>query len=209
VTRRTLRLTVAAAVAALALPLAACQTHQGTAAYIGDTRITTNEVDEQVDNFYSDPFWAEQGKGQRSAVHNRTVNAMIISVLLEKTARAAGIDVPTSAIDKTEKDFKAQPQQIPQGLQGSPPRVAAEVSVYASALQTKFVKGATSQDEVNQRFEKALADARREHPITVNPRYGTFDPKTLGLVQTKVSGVRDVQPAAPAGEEPQPDQQQN
>jgi hypothetical protein len=202
VTRRTLRLTAAAVLAVLGL--AACQTNQGTVAYIGQTRITTAQVEEQVNTFYEDPFWAEQAKGRRATVRSRTVNAMIIAELLAKTTSANGVEVSDDAVSTVEKGFKAEPQRIPQGLQGAPLRVAAQVSAYAEALQSELVKGATSQDEVNARFDKALSDSRAKHPVKVNPRYGKFDPRSLALTPCADEGIRDLPDPASA---PQPEPQ--
>jgi hypothetical protein len=203
VNRRTLRLAAVAVLAAVALPLAACQNHQGTAAYVGDTRITNADVQNHVDKFYEDPFWAKQAEGQRAVVQNRTVNVLIIAEVLKYMARDEGIKVPESAVKAAEAIYKKEPQQIPRGLQGAPIRTAAEVAAYLEALQNKFAKGATSPDELNQRLTEALETAHRRHPVTVNPRYGTYDPKLLGLKPGHDAGVRDLAASPePPGQEP-------
>jgi hypothetical protein len=203
VTRRTLRLTAVAALAVVAL--AGCRTYQGTAAYVGDTRITTTEVEKQVDEFYADEFWAKQAEGQRAVVHNRTVNALVIEELLKQLASESDVTVPDSAVDEVAAAFDAEKQRIPQALLGAPTRVAASVSAYAEAIQRKLSGG---DPQAGDLLSKALQDAAREHPVTVNPRYGKFDAASLSLNPLKDAGVRELEETPAPGEEPQPDQQQ-
>ncbi len=201
--RRTLRLTAAVAIAAFAL--AGCRTYQGTAAYVGDTRITTTMVEEQVDEFYADEFWAKQAEGQRGVVHNRTVNALVIEALLKQIAEKSDVKVQESAIDEVTKAFTTERQRIPQPLLGSPTRLAASISVYAEAIQTKLAAG---NPQAGDLLSAALAEAAKDNPVTVNPRYGKFDAKQLALSPGAVAGIRELAEAPAPGEEPQPDQQQ-
>jgi hypothetical protein len=207
VIRRTLRLTAVAALAAAAL--AGCQTYQGTAAYVGDTRITTDTVDDQVDEFYSDEFWAKQTEGQRAAVTSRTVNGLVLQELVKQVARDIDVDEEPlpGQIDEALAAFKEDPRQIPSGLLGAPLRVAATVSVYAQAIQMQLAKEdpKATQDAAFKAIQKTATDSK----VTVNPRYGTFDPTALAMKEPKdPAGVLDLPVEPLPGEEPQPDQQQ-
>jgi hypothetical protein len=203
VTRRTLRLAAAAVCAAVVLPLAACQNHQGTAAYVGDTRITTADVEEQVEKFYDDPFWAKQAEGQEGVVRNRTVSAMILAELLRQAAADVKATVRDSAIDDAEAAFKQQPEQIPQRFLGAPTRIVAEVVARDAAIQAKFKENAKSADELNKALADLGKDLQTRYPVDLNPRYGKFDSTALDLTQGKNAGVRDL-PTTPSAPPAQP-----
>jgi hypothetical protein len=208
VTRRKLRLATVAVAAALTVSLAACQTYQGTAAYVGDTRITTDEVETQVNNFYAEPFWAKQAQGLRGAVHFRTMNAMVLLALVKHIATDQKVTVGGDEVGQLTATLKKSPEQVDQSLQGAPTPLVAELIAYAQAIQKKLAKKATSQDQVNEGWKKLLDDAPNKYPVTVNPRYGTFNGKTRALERAKEAGIRELPKAPPAGQQQQQQQQQ-
>lgn len=210
-TRRTLRLTAVAAVAALGLTLAGCQNYQGTAAYVGDSRITTRDVEKQVDEFYAMPFWAKQAKDARAAVNNAAIRLLIIDQLSEQLVRDRKVTVPEATLQEIEASFKKQPEQIPSLVQGVSPELSAEVYMRLSVLAGK---PAHSLDEPAARaLLEGLEDVARRHPVKVNPRYGAFkvDAKSLqlGVLPRKDAGVQELEESPQPVEEPQPDQQPN
>lgn len=214
-TRRTLRLTAAAAVVALVLPLAACQTHQGTVAFIGDTRITTEQLDTQVDKFYADPYWAKRGEGQRAAVRSKTVQAMVLAELFRQLARAEGAELDKAELDKVKNDLKERPELIEQSFQGilagASPEAFAGFFGHIGALQESITKSSASEADAQAKYTKILETAAKQHPVTLNPRYGKFDPNGFSIAAGTVPGIRDLGPLpGPGGEEapgePQPGQ---
>jgi hypothetical protein len=205
VTRRTLRLTVAAALAALSL--AGCQTYQGTAAYVGDTRITRADVDEQVDGFYAMPHWAEQAKDNRAEVNNAALRLLILDQLSERVVRDNDVKVPATLVDEVAAAFKEQPAQIPGLVQGASPELAAEVFTRVTSIIGKPANQMTEQDA--RALLAALQGVEGKDKVKVNPRYGTFvmDAAALqfAVMPRKDAGVRDLEEAPPLVEEPQPD----
>lgn len=206
--RRTLRLTAVAAVAAAALT--GCQTHQGTAAYVGDTRITQAEVEEQVDAYFSVPAVAEQTQGNRTGGSRAAVQLLVLDLLSERALASKGQKAKEADLRAVADVFKAQPNQVPRVLGGGTPRLSAEVFVQLSMIAGKPLSEWTDADV--QAMITAMEEAERENPVTLNPRYGSFTADAavgqLGIVTSQDAGVRELQDPNQAvpGEEPQPDQ---
>ena len=112
------------------LTLAGCQNYQGTAAYVGDSRITTRDVEKQVDEFYAMPFWAKQAKDARAAVNNAAIRLLILDQLSEQLVRDRKVTVPEATLQEIEASFKKQPEQIPSLVQGVSPELSAEVTSF-------------------------------------------------------------------------------
>src|SRR4051812_46808228 len=93
VIRRTLRLGAAAVLSVVVLSLGACQTHQGVAAYVGDTRISDSNLDQQVDAFFADPYWSKQPGFTHGAVRRTTLGALILDELFKSVAKIEGVKV--------------------------------------------------------------------------------------------------------------------
>lgn len=208
-TRRTLRLTVAAALAALSL--AGCQTYQGTAAYVGDTRITRAAVEAQVDSFYAIPYWATQAKDDRAAVNNAALRLLILDELSERVERDKKVSIPATLAAEVASTFKSQPAQIPGLVQGASPELAAKVFTRLTAILGKPANQLNEQDA--GALLTLLQDVASKDPVKVNPRYGTFvlDAQSLqfAVAPRTDAGVRDLEEAPPPAEEPQPDAPQN
>jgi hypothetical protein len=177
VTRRFLRL--AALAALIALPLSACRSQVGTAAFVGDHRITIEDVQSGVDDFYADPVLAKAGAGREALVRQRTLNAMILLDLFKLAAKNEGATVSAAQKKETEAAYKQNPGQIPGPLQGAPTRIAAETGAYATALQAVATRTAGNEQDANGKFNAAIEKAAKQIKIDVNPRFGSFDVKTF------------------------------
>jgi hypothetical protein len=211
VTRRTPRLAAVAVLAALVLPLASCQNLAGTAAYVGDRRITTAEVDEQVDKFFADKNWSSSAQGDRDGVYKQTVRIMVIAELLKHVVRDEGIKLPESAVNNVVAEVSSKRDQISPELRRVPLRLLGEAFAYDTAVQQKIARTVSSQEELNAKVSALMTAAERENNVTVNPRYGTFNAQFLAFEpQTRSAGVRDLPAKTPSGgqEQLQPDQPQ-
>jgi hypothetical protein len=208
VTRRTLRLTAVAALAVAALT--GCQTHQGTAAYVGDTRITQAEVEKQADAYFSIPFVAEQSQGSRAGGARAAVQLLILDLLSERALAAKGQKASAADLRAVADIFEKQPNQVPRVLGGGTPQLSADVFVQLSMIAGKPLSE-WSDAEV-QTMIAAIQEAERENPVTLNPRYGSFTADAavgqLGIAASENAGVRELKDPNQAvpGEEPQPDQ---
>ena len=215
-TRRTLRLAALAAVAVLVLPLTACQSHQGTTAHVGKTRITSDQLDEQVDKFYADPYWAKLGENQRPLVRDKMVYALVMAELFKQVANGAGAKVTQSELDAIVARVKKEPSEIQQQYNGvfvgSTPEVYAKIRGHLDSIQKHLAAKAGSPEEAGRQFEELLGKAGAQYPVRLNPRFGRFDSKALAIVAGSQAGVRDLPAATPSpgegppqqGEQPQP-----
>jgi hypothetical protein len=195
------RLAAVAVLAALALPLAGCQTLQGTAAYVGDTRISTDELNQQVKVFYDDAFWGKQVNDQnRPVIPRRTLRALIIREVFRTAVRNEGVDVTQADIATVAEGYRKNPNTVPQGFQGAPPALVAEIFARVDALQKKLQKTITSPEEGSTRLNAILEKALKDSPVDLNPRYGSFDASQFDLNTTRNNdaGVRDL-PVRPSG----------
>jgi hypothetical protein len=200
VTRRSVRL---AALALLAIaPLSACRQQTGTAAFVGDKRITVSQVQDGVDDFYKDPALAKSGEGREALVRRGTLNAIILQALFAKAVHDLGATVTKADKDKVAADYKKTPSNIPGPLQGAPLDIAGATGAYANAIQSAVSKSATSEQEANAKFADAVTKAAKEVPIEVNPRYGSFDIKsflqTFSIAPSKDKAVVELAQPAPA-----------
>jgi hypothetical protein len=208
VTRPTLRLTAVAVLAVAALT--GCQTHQGTAAYVGDTRITQAEVDKQVDAYVATPAVAEQLQGSRAGVARAAAQLLVLDLLSERALAAKGQKANAADLRAVADIFKEQPNQVPRALGGGTPQLSADVFVRLSMIAGKPLSEWTDADV--QAMIAAIEEAERENPVTLNPRYGSFKADAavgqLGIVPSQPAGVRELKDPTQAvpGEEPQPDQ---
>lgn len=199
-TRRIVRL---AALAALAVvPLSGCRTQPGTAAFVGDHRITIDTVNQQVDEFYKDKVRAQAGDGREALVRIRTLNALILLDVFKSAAKTAGATVTTADVKKNVDGFTKNYGNVPGPLQGAAPGLAGEAAAYATALEQATGKTAQSQEDANVKFTAAVKKAAQAQPIDVNPRFGEFDIKsflqTFSIGPSKDKAVVDL--AKPAGE---------
>ena len=176
-TRRIVRF---AALAALAVvPLSGCRTQPGTAAFVGDHRITIDAVNQQVDEFYKEKARAQAGEGREALVRVRTLNAMILLDVFKVAAKDAGATVTNAEITKNVKGFEQNYGNVPRPLQGAAPGLAGETAAYATALEQATTKSASSQQDANLKFTEAVEKAAKAQVIDVNPRFGSFDIKTF------------------------------
>jgi hypothetical protein len=215
VTRRTLRLAALAAVAVLVLPLAACQTHQGTVAYVGKTRITTDQLDEQLDKFYDDPNWAKRGAGDPRPVRTRLLYTMVMAELFKQAANSVGGKVTPAEQATLVAELVKSPatidQQFQGALTGATPEVFAKAYGHLRALESQLSKTEGSPDAATAKFQTMVSESATRYRVKLNPRYGKFDAKTLNIVPSGEAGVRNLpaptptEPALP--EQPQEGQQ--
>jgi hypothetical protein len=194
-------LVAALAVAALA-GTAGCQSHAGTAAYVGDHRITTTQLDRAV---------ASSPQGPRGEAAQNTLNVLIQTQLLRAVADKNHIEVSGAFVAGAREDeqIRAQAAQL-----GVSPDVFGTLAGYFVSVQNALARavgggsaGLTDAQvaEVQARMAQlrsAAADAQR---VTVNPRYGKFDVRQALVLPAVEPGIKQLSPdpaAAPQGQVP-------
>lgn len=221
-TRRSARSVGACVLVLLALLTTACQQRAGAAAFVGDQRITTAQVDAAVEEVLADPAQREVLSRRLDQVRTQVVGVLVNTALLERVADDLDVRVSQPDLDtwrQTVENSPQRPAQVPVDLvarlqaynaavvgslaeQNAPPEeqlrrlydqegLAAQGVSFADA-RSALVRAAT-EDVVNRRFAELLGTALREHPVTLNPRYGDYDEKTYQVVRGDDPAVRDLE----------------
>jgi hypothetical protein len=178
---------VVAVAAAVVTGVSACEQHTGTVAYVGDTRITSSQLDASYSAAKSDPRSAQAR--QVSDADSRRNN--LIALLEAAIFRAGATKEHVLPDEATVRRAQADPQIAGAALQyGIGPQAFAELSLFSKAIENKVTTEApplspTATDQEKQahtaalrdRFNGIFADVLKQNPITLNPRYGTFDPR--------------------------------
>lgn len=201
------RLLAVVALLSALVPLGACQARPATAAFVGDTRISLRTVDQLYDQAASDPVSRDlvakyPGDSRRAIVH-----LLVRTEVLRRMADAEGITVSAAQIEAVRENAVAGREQLPPEARVVPVGRLAVYEAHERALVQRIAQGATSEDEVSRRALALVARTVKKHPVTVNPRYGAFDPATFGFVPAKEAAVRPLpatQPAAGSATEPSP-----
>lgn len=178
----------------------------GAAAVVGQDRITTQQFTQQVDQGLADPG-ASQLAADRVGYQRTLLGRIIDAQVLEQAAKDRGVTVTPGQVDAQYSRLE-QANGGPDGLlaaagaQGYSPaevRRQARLAALQQALVAKLAPGASPQQANAAITDLARRTADRLH-IKVNPRYGTWDPQQLTVVEATPSGNREVSsPAAPAG----------
>ena len=182
--RRTL---VAVALLAAALALTACSGQEaGSAATLGDSRITEQDLTSSVQAVLT-----AQGKPVDTAdaeLTNQTLGRLIIVNLANLLSEQKGIVVSQGEIDAQLGAYLAQYGDqtamnaafAAQGLAPDQLQSIVRVNLQAQKLGVQLAPDATP-DEQGQAVLKALTDLSTKLNVTASPRFGTWDNKTLRL----------------------------
>jgi len=180
------------------LVLAGCgSVKMGSAAIVGDERITIATLDTEVNNL-SQAAKQYQGTVQLSAAQQtqQTLTWLVRFQIAEELARQHGITVSTAesqaALDRIYAEAKASAEA--QGISnpslglilvanGIPPNLSAEVGRY-QAITDEFMKQANGgtapsttaeQTLTTAKFEQAQCEAAKSLNIMINPQFGQMD----------------------------------
>lgn len=191
----------ATAAAALALPLvSACQTNAGTAAFVGNSRISTDDLRAFAQR--SEEALAASGGAQGAtpvAVQRNDLSLLITDKLLERVAADKGI----VASDSDVRAFQAQQlgtngaqltQQLSmQGIGPADQGLLFRLQLLDTAIAAKL--GAKSNQQSDPTLPLIIEQSKREG-VKVNPRFGSWDASKLRVLPpaNDLSG-----PASPSG----------
>jgi hypothetical protein len=131
--------------------LAGCQTQPGTAAYIGDTRITDAQVDQSVAKIQADlAKYHPETSFQIGDLRTYVIQRMVINELSRQYAAEQKIAVPTP-------DYQGASAQI--GLPPSDPLVtlSADEDGYRKALLAKAKPRQPTEEEVRAIYDQVTA----------------------------------------------------
>ena len=192
--RRSLATAVVALLATVSL--AACAPDQlGSAAVIDGTTISADSLQSSAR-----AYLAIVPNGDRAQVQQHILEEMIYSKIIAKAAKKNDVHVSIGAVQKQLEVFFKQTKDrrgVVSALGGQQPPVIVPPGYVDQWLRDQLlyhklvVKLAGGGDattvEASARGSKALSSAAESMKIEVNPRYGTWNPKT-GSINALVSG---------------------
>ncbi|HEV2087272.1 MAG TPA: hypothetical protein VGR21_03060 [Cryptosporangiaceae bacterium] len=194
------RLLAVAAVSSLfAVAASGCQV-PGTAAQVGDTRIPMSRVDALYEQALADPAARQLASRFPAQTRQAIVDTLVGTEFLRQAAELEGISVTPVDIDRmkaqvaanrdrlaqrvraaTAQDFAQLPAEQVAGVAKAllPVDVLARDEAYRSAVDERMQAGSPDQEQYDERVTSFLDRAAKAIPVTVNPRFGSFDPRTF------------------------------
>jgi len=178
---------VAAAVATSVLALTACGNQQaGSAATMGDTRITEQQLTTQVEDIL-------RAKGQPvtspdQALVQQTLGRMITVRLVDDLAAQQGVVITQGQLDEAIATFVSQSgdrQQfeqvfVQQNIAPAQIDTFVKLQLQAQALGIKLDPTGSAEEQGQAVFD-AVSALSADLDTTVSPRYGTWDVERLAL----------------------------
>lgn len=158
ISRKSLRLAVAALTVTAGLALAGCGNIQpGVAAQVGDQKISMSFLDAQVRWYHDQPKAASEPPSTRLILWQ-----LVVVRLFEVLGKQEGVTPTAAEVSQLETQIRAEnaisPDMVPTIARGS---------LLETKLKEKF-----GGDEP---FVAAVQETSRELGVQVNPRYGTWN----------------------------------
>ena len=180
-----------AIIAAIALLLTGCS-QVGAAATVGDTKITQATVQGSIDSIL-----AERAKVDVTQMQLETGEALNRSQLrfhlLSKLLRALGeelkIEVTKAEIDTRRASILEQvggKESLPSALvsAGIAPEdldTYIEAISFSEKVSQALIAAGVTEDQVGTEIQKLVVAKSKEIGVTVNPRYGKWNPDTADI----------------------------
>lgn len=171
----TRRLSIAAAglaIAAVSMTGCAKASNAGAAAKVGDTKISTVDLQAIVERGLKDPTAAQQLGSQREDFQRTVLTRLIQGVLVEKLAKEQGVTVTDQDVTAKRADYAKQAGGDAQLLQQAAQNGVAEQDlteyirtiVLRDAVGAKLVKDATvPDDQLKALYEQNIANYDQVH----------------------------------------------
>jgi hypothetical protein len=184
----------------LIVPLAACgPMHPGAAATVGTTRISVNQVRAQVQAQRS-VAGSTLASQDLTTVNRSVLSTMIINALVIDGAQSKGISVSDADIAAVLEQNRKQngTDANTEKVNGIPPGELHQVAhdgLLRQRLFTALYGSETDPAAQSKLVTDFMAGVVKEHPVTVNPRYGAWEPDKFDIAASNAFSS----PLAPAG----------
>lgn len=192
---------IVGALAVVALGLSSCSSSVGVAATAGAEKITINQVQASVNsitaarkaqNLPVDPKASDLPRSQ--------LRFYLLSLLLKNAAKANGVTISSTEIASRRKaiiDQLGGEAKLPAALANA--GIAKEDFdlylrdvTYEEGIGLAAVPSTETGSNVDQTrgaaVQKAILEAGKSAKVSVNPRYGTWDPATANIVAVDTTG---------------------
>ena len=172
--------------------LAGCS-QVGAAATVGDTKITQATVQGSVDAILSERAKVDTTQMQLETGASLNVSQLrfhLLSTLLRElgkelkvTVTKAEIDTRrASIIDQVGGEASLPTALVNAGIAPNDLDEYIEAIAYSDKISQKLVAAGVTEDQLGAEFQKLVVAKAKEIGVTVNPRYGKWDPATADVV---------------------------
>jgi outer membrane murein-binding lipoprotein Lpp len=180
------------AVAAATLLLAGCS-QVGAAATVGDTKITQATVQGSIDAILSERSKVDTSQMQLETGSTLNVSQLrfhLLGTLLRELGQELKLNVTKAEIDTRRASILEQvggETALPNALvnAGIAPQDLdryIEAIAYSDKISQKLVTAGVTEDQLGAEIQKLVVAKAKEIGVTVNPRYGTWNPVTADVV---------------------------
>lgn len=174
-------------VLATGLAVSGCgQVRAGAAALVGSQRIAVEELSQSVQAIEQAASGSRLRLTDRSALVRGVLSQKITGAVIDEAAKRNGISVSRKAVQRRMAQLGGRRALQRRALRGGVPPDELGVFVRRQVAAERLVRfrGESGGNPRAQRAELMgyLRELARGMDITVNPRYGRFDPEQLAVV---------------------------
>ena len=187
-----------AILAVTALLLSSCS-QVDSAATVGETKIELSELQTQIDTILAERKDVDTSQMQLEtgeALTRSQLAYMISNLIIDEVAKSEKIEVSNSDLEAYKVEIYANI-----GGEANLPNILVNASIPSSGLEEvlrrDLVLRKLSEREtaaggdsaaVNEKIQGLVTEMANKLKVTVNPRYGTWDPTTLTVVAAEPAG---------------------
>ena len=165
----------------------------GAAATVGDTKITQALVQDSVDAILSERSKVDTSQMQLETGATLNVSQLrfhLLGTLLRELGQELKLNVTKAEIDSRRASILEQvggETALPAALvnAGIAPQDLdryIEAIAYSDKISQKLVAAGVTEDQLGAEIQKLVVAKSKEIGVTVNPRYGKWDPVTADVV---------------------------
>lgn len=180
------------AVAVAAIFLTGCA-QVGAAATVGDTKITQATVQGSIDAVLSERSKVDTSQMQLDTGSTLNISQLrfhLLGALIRQLGQELEINVTKAEIDTRRTSIVEQvggEAALPSALvtAGIAPQDLdryIEAIVYSDKISQKLVAAGVTEDQLGLEIQKLVVAKAKEIGVTVNPRYGKWNPTTADVV---------------------------
>ncbi len=178
--------------AVAALLLTGCS-QVGAAATLGDTKITQTTVQGSIDSIISERTKVDTTQMQLQTgeeLNRGQLRFHLLSALLREVGKELKITVTKAEIDTRRAAIvtqvggeEAMPTALVNaGIASQDLDIYIEAVLFSDKVGQVVVASGVAQDQVGSEIQKLIVAKAKELGVTVNPRYGKWDPEVADIV---------------------------
>ena len=186
------------AVAALAVVLSGCA-QVGAAATVGGTRISQATVQGSVDAILAERAGSDTSQMQLATgetLNRSQLRFHLFGTLLREVGAELKITVTKAEIDTQRAAILQQvggADQLPialvtAGIAAQDLDLYIEAITFSDKISNLIATSGVPEEQIGAEIQRLITAKAKELGVTVNPRYGTWDPETADVVAKDAAG---------------------